>query len=61
MRLLAQKPILGADWANMGTLVKDIGELILQLDRARRVVLGTAMEQLEHVSERIQERITRIW
>ena len=31
---------------------------MIPLDRARRVVLGTSMEQLEHVSERIHGRIT---
>ena len=42
----------------MGTLVRDIGEPMIPLDRARRVVLGTSLEQLEHVSERIRGRIT---
>ena len=42
-------------------IVEVIRNLIIPLDSARRVVLGTSMEQLEHVPERIRERITRIW
>ena len=41
-------------------MIEGIGILIIPLDRARLVVLGTRVEQLEHVSGRIRERITRI-
>jgi len=34
--------------------------LIIPLDRARRVVLGTSMEHLEHVPNRISAIFTRI-
>ena len=60
VELLAQKPILGGNWATLGTLVRDIGEPMIPLDRARRVVLGTSLEQLEHVARRIRDEITGI-
>ncbi|CAF4053883.1 unnamed protein product, partial [Rotaria sp. Silwood2] len=31
------------------------------LDRARRVLLGTELEHLEHIPGRIWEGFTRIW
>ena len=37
-----------------------IENLIIPLDRARRVLLGTGLEHLEHVSERIAAENTRI-
>ncbi len=42
------------------TIVRAIKNLMVPLDRARRVVLGTSMERLEHVPRRIRGGITRI-
>ena len=53
-----QNRLFGGNWATLGTLVRDIGEPMIPLDRARPVVLGTSLEQLEHVLERIRGRIT---
>jgi hypothetical protein len=46
--------------AFLGTIVGTIGNLIIPLDRVRRVVLGTCLEQLEHVPRRIAAGITII-
>jgi len=56
--LLAQKPVLGGNWVTFGISVSDIGEPMIPFNRARRVVLGTSMEQLEHVPWRIRGRNT---
>ncbi len=42
------------------TIIGSIGNPIILLDRARRVVLGTRLEHLEHVPRRIPAGITRI-
>ena len=58
--LLAKSLFWGGDSITLGTLVRDIGEPMIPLDRARRVVLGTSLEQLEHVARRIRDEITGI-
>ena len=42
-------------------IVWAIENLTIPFDRARRVVLGTGVEQLEHVPERIWDENSRIW
>jgi hypothetical protein len=44
-----------------GTIVWPIKNLITPFDRARRVLLGTRVEHLEHVPRRIRGENTRIW
>jgi hypothetical protein len=46
--------------AFLGTIVGTIKNLIIPLDKARRVVLGTRLEHLENVPRRIPAGITRI-
>ncbi len=41
-----------------GTIVGSIENLIMPLDRARQVVLGTRMEHLEHAPRRIWDGFT---
>jgi hypothetical protein len=43
-----------------GTIIRVFRNLIVPLDRAHRVILGTRMEHLEHVPRRIAGGITRI-
>ena len=52
-------PIGGAS-ENLKIILSAIENLSIPLDRARQVLLGTGLEHLEHVSERIAAGITRI-
>jgi hypothetical protein len=55
---LLEKNDFGRFSAFFGAIVEIIGNLIIPLHRARRVVLGTSLKHLEHVPKRIPVGIT---
>ena len=55
-----KNPILEGICGTLSIFVGVIRNLTLPLDRARRVLLGTTLEHLEHVPRRIRGGITRI-
>jgi hypothetical protein len=57
----AQSLFFGSKGGATGNMTIFTEKLITPFDRARRVVLGIALEHLEHVPKRIRGEITRIW
>ncbi len=55
-----EKPHLGGIRGTFGTILRDFRNLMIPLDRARRVVLGTALEHFLHVPRRIRGGITSL-
>jgi hypothetical protein len=58
--ITSQERCLWGFRGTFGAIIRDFRNLMVPLDRARRVVLGTRMEHLEHVRRRIRGEITRI-
>jgi hypothetical protein len=58
--ITSEKPCLGGIRGTFGAIIRDFVNVMVPLDRARRVVFGTRMEHLEHVPRRIRGGITRI-
>ncbi len=58
--ITSEKRCLGDIRGTFSAIVRDFVNVMVPLDRARRVVLGTSMERLEHVPGRIRGGITRI-
>jgi hypothetical protein len=58
--ITSEKRCLGDIRGNFGAIVRDFVNVMVPLDRARRVVLGTSLEHLEHVPGRIRGGITSL-
>jgi hypothetical protein len=58
--ITSEKRCLGGIQGTFGAVVRDFVNVMVPLDRARRVVLGTSLERFEHVPRRIRAGITRI-
>jgi hypothetical protein len=58
--ITSEKIDFGRFLAFLSTVVWPVGHLIIPLDRAHRVVLGSRLERLEHVPRRIAAGITII-
>ncbi len=56
--ITSEKRGLGGIWGTSSILTRDFRNLMVPLDRARRVVLGTRLEQFYHVPRRIRAGIT---
>ncbi len=58
--ITSEKPRLGGIRGTFDAIIRHFVNVMVPLDRARRVVLGTLFERLEHVPGRIRGGITSL-
>jgi hypothetical protein len=58
--ITSEKRCLGNIRGTFRAIVRDFVNVMVPLDRARQVVLGTSLERLGHVPERIRGGITSL-
>jgi hypothetical protein len=58
--ITSENPCLGGIRGTFGAIIRDFVNVMVSLDRARRVVLGISLEHLEQVPGRVRGGITSL-